>query len=106
MITSCRWFHVHWPIQFLIASPIIFAGCALGHQTTTLLESEHFQDTHQKIGLSLLILYVLQLCLGAIVHYFKFPAVFSGRRPPHSYLHVVLGLAIILLAQYQVCATP
>lgn len=102
--TSSRWFHAHWPIQFLIAGPVIFAGCALGHQTTSLLGDLHYNDPHQKIGLSLLILYVLQLSIGAFVHFFKFPSIFNGYRPPHSYFHVFFGLSIIILAQYQVCA--
>jgi len=97
-----KWFHAHWPIQFLIAGPIIFAGCALGHQTTSMLETGHFQDPHQKIGLSLLILYVVQLSIGVFVHFFKLPELFRGYRPPHSYFHVFLGLTIIILAQYQV----
>ena len=67
-LTSCRWFHAHCPIQLLITGPVIFAGWALGHQTTT--RQEHFQDPHQKIGLALLILYVLQLTIGAFVHFF------------------------------------
>lgn len=105
-LTSSRWFHAHWPIQFLIAGPVIFAGCALGHQTTSLTGDLHYGDPHQKIGLSLLILYVLQLFIGAFVHFFKFPTIFNGYRPPHSYFHVFVGLSIIILAQYQVCAAP
>ena len=105
IILLCRWFHAHWPIQFLIAGPIIFTGWALGHQTSTDLEGGHFQDPHQQMGLALLILYILQLTIGTIVHFFKFPTTFHGHRPPHSYFHVILGLAIIILAQCQVCYT-
>ena len=98
-----RWFHAHWPIQALIAGPVILAGWCLGHQTSTLLQEGHYQDPHQKIGLTLLILYVLQLTIGAFVHFFKFPTIFRDRRPPHSYFHIIFGLVIIILAQYQVC---
>ena len=104
IINRYRWFHAHWPIQFVIAFPIILAGWCLGHQTSDLLESNHYQDPHQKIGLTLLILYCLQLSIGVFVHFFKFPDIFRGYRPPHSYFHVILGLAIIILAQYQVFA--
>jgi len=97
-----KWFYAHWTFQFLIAAPVIFAGWALGHQTSSLLEAGHYIDIHQKIGLALIILYVLQLTIGALVHYFKFPTTFRGHRPPHSYFHVFFGLVIIILAQYQV----
>jgi len=97
-----KWFHAHWPIQLFIAAPIIFAGWALGKQTTAMLETPDYQDTHQKIGLCLLILFVLQLAFGAFAHFFKFSTFFHGHRAPHSYFHVAFGLIIILLAQYQV----
>jgi len=54
------------------------------------------------MGLALLILYVIQILLGAIAHFFKLPSLFRGRRPAHSYLHVLVGLAIIAAAQWQV----
>ncbi|KAH9478767.1 Cytochrome b561 and DOMON domain-containing protein [Psilocybe cubensis] len=97
-----KWFWAHWIIQFLIAGPVIFTGWALGYKTTNELETPHFTDPHQKVGLALLILYVVQMALGAIVHFFKLPSIFRGHRPPHSYLHVLVGLAIFILAQWQV----
>lgn len=106
ILTTIRWFYAHWTIQLLIAGPIIFTGWSYGHQTASLLETGHFVDTHQKIGLSLLILYVLQLTIGAFVHFFKFSTIFRGHRPPHSYFHIFFGLAIVILAQYQVCLAP
>ena len=102
-LTSCRWFHAHWVIQFLVAGPVIFAGWALGHQSSEILAQGHYLDVHQKVGLALLILYVLQLAIGVFVHAFKFPSIFRGHRAPHNYFHVVFGLAIFALAQFNVC---
>lgn len=96
-----RWWTAHWIIQFLISGPVIFAGWALGYKTTAELQQGHFQDHHEKIGLSLLCLYLAQILLGVIVHFLKFPSTFKGRAP-HNYIHILLGLAIIALAQYQV----
>jgi len=97
-----KWFYVHWIIQFLVAGPVIFVGWSLGYKTSTSLQAGHFQDRHQKIGLALIILYVLQLAIGASVHFFKFPTILRGHRAPHNYFHVFFGLAIFGLAQYNV----
>jgi hypothetical protein len=70
--------------------------------TSTELEQGHFIDPHQKIGLALLILYLVQLLVGWIVHFFKFPGLFKGHRAPHNYFHAFLGLVILILAAYQV----
>lgn len=96
-----RWWTAHWIIQFLISGPVIFAGWALGYKTTAQLQLGQFIDHHEKIGLSLLILYLTQILLGVMVHFFKFPSTFHSRAP-HNYIHILLGLAIIALAQYQV----
>jgi len=97
-----KWFWAHWIIQLLITAPIIGVGWSLGYKTTTELELGHFKDPHEQVGLALIILYAIQVVLGAIAHFFKLPTVFRGYRPPHSYLHVILGLAIFALAQWQV----
>lgn len=101
-VNSNRWFWPHWLFQFVIAAPVIFAGYARGHQLTTLLGQGHFKDPHEKMGVTLLALYIVQLLLGMFVHYAKFPKVFRGYRPPHAYLHALLGLVILILAQWQV----
>ncbi|KAG6853356.1 hypothetical protein C0991_005030 [Blastosporella zonata] len=97
-----RWWTAHWIIQLLVSAPIIFAGWAKGHQTAQTLSLGHFVDTHQKTGLALLILYVAQLLLGMFIHFYKFPSIFHGHRPPQNYLHVFLGLVIMILAAFQV----
>lgn len=97
-----RWWWAHAVIQFLVSGPIIFAGWALGYRTTDQLGLGHFIDTHEKCGLALLVLYLVQITLGAAVHFFKFPTLFRGHRAPHNYLHVLIGIAIFILAAYQV----
>ncbi|KAF9553565.1 hypothetical protein CPC08DRAFT_822235 [Agrocybe pediades] len=97
-----KWFWAHWIFQLVIAGPVLLAGWSDGYKTTSILETGHFKDPHQKMGLALLILYIIQLLLGAVAHFFKLPSLFRGRRPAHSYLHVLVGLAIIAAAQWQV----
>jgi len=97
-----RWFWGHAVMQFIISGPVIFAGWALGYRLSTELEMQTLHDPHQNIGIALLALYCTQLLLGTFIHYVKIPGLFRGYRPPQNYLHVVLGLAIIALAGYQV----
>jgi len=97
-----RWWIAHFVIQFLLAGPIIFAGWALGYQTANeLFTGPRFSDPHEKIGLALLILYLIQLFFGLFIHFVKIPF-FHGHRPPQNYFHAILGLAILALAAYQV----
>lgn len=93
---------MHLAFQLLFAGPVIYAGFAQGHDTTNMLQLPHFQDTHQRVGLALLILYVLQVVIGLVIHFFKTPSLFGGQRPPQNYIHVTLGIAILALASYQV----
>ncbi|KAJ7189428.1 hypothetical protein GGX14DRAFT_529703 [Mycena pura] len=97
-----HWFWSHAFIQLVISGPVIFYGWAQGYQVARQLELQNLNDPHHKIGIALLTLYVTQLLLGAFVHFVKLPRLFRGHRPPWSYLHVALGLAILALAAYQV----
>lgn len=81
---------------------MIFAGVAYGFQAANSLEFPMLQDPHQKIGVALIALYAIQLLLGMFIHFIKLPI--RGHRPPQNYFHVVLGLAILALAAYQVRA--
>lgn len=97
-----RWFTAHWIIQLIISGPVIFAGWSMGYNTSEQLQLGHFVDPHQKMGLTLLILYVVQVVIGALIHFVKMPSFFRGRRPPQNYFHVFLGLVIFILAESQV----
>ena len=61
-----------------------------------------WMDPHQKVGLAILILYTIQLLLGLFIHYVKIPNLGVGRRPVQNYVHVFLGLSILVLAAAQV----
>ncbi|KAL9710409.1 hypothetical protein Ac2012v2_006710 [Leucoagaricus gongylophorus] len=101
---TTKWLLPHWIIQFVIAGPIIFAGWALGYKSAQVLQPvppTHFFDTHLKCGLALLILYLIQLVLGLSAHFFKFRHQLHGHRAPHNYIHAAVGIAIFILAAYQ-----
>jgi hypothetical protein len=101
---SRRWYGAHWIIQLLISGPIIFAGWAYGSQAKDKLSvGVEISDTHTKLGVTVLVLYILQVLLGLFIHYVKFPSFARSRlhRPPQNYLHAVLGLTIFALAAYQ-----
>ncbi|KAJ7151959.1 hypothetical protein C8R46DRAFT_1121630 [Mycena filopes] len=100
-IRGPHWFWPHAIMNFFVTAPLILTGFALGYQTTTTSGLPHFTDPHQKVGLALLIMYLVQVSLGAFIHWIKFPFRFPGGRHPQNYLHAVLGLAIIALASWQ-----
>lgn len=82
---------------------MIFAGWYYGHQATKTFGTPNFTDPHEKMGLALLILYVIQLSLGLFIHYVKLRSPFgAGTRSPQNYFHVFLGLVILALAAEQV----
>ncbi|KAJ7624853.1 hypothetical protein FB45DRAFT_836929 [Roridomyces roridus] len=98
------WFWPHAIVNFVITGPMVFATFAMGYQVTTLGGEGHFVDPHQKMGLALLILYIMQVLLGTFIHYVKFPALrqgFPGGRLPQNYLHAILGLTIVLMGAWQ-----
>ncbi|KAJ6499792.1 hypothetical protein DFH09DRAFT_328824 [Mycena vulgaris] len=98
---TSSWFWPHAIMNFLVTGPLIFTGFALGYQTTTTTTMPHFTDPHQQVGLALLIMYLIQVSLGAFIHWIKFPFRFPGGRHPQNYLHVLLGLSIVALATWQ-----
>ena len=55
----------------------------------------------QRLGLVLFILYIIQVIIGNLIHFFK-PKSALRRRPPQNYFHAVLGLVIIATSFYQV----
>jgi len=98
-----RWFKGHWIIQFALAGPIIIAAFACACSAVSTAGSPGFNDTHKKVGLAIFVLYLVQISLGGFIHYIK-PKSFTvdRKRPIQNYGHAVLGLAIIVLAFYQV----
>ncbi|KAI0085035.1 hypothetical protein BDY19DRAFT_987219 [Irpex rosettiformis] len=101
---SSIWFTAHWVLQFGVAMPIIVTGFALGVHAVKLNGVQNLADTHMKWGVALFVLYWVQVCLGAIIHFFK-PAGAWLRvrgRTFQNYFHAILGLFIIGVSFYQV----
>jgi Na+/H+ antiporter NhaA len=116
---TSAWFYAHETFQLILAGPIILVGWYYGHKAADVIGDGNRSKTHrvscqfnkfqhtahfilQNIGVTLLLFYVGQLALGIIIHTFKTPRLFNGRRPPQNYFHAVLGLSILALAGYQV----
>ncbi|KAJ7587192.1 hypothetical protein C8J56DRAFT_92761 [Mycena floridula] len=97
-----QWFWAHAAIQLVISGPVIFVGWSMGYNEANKLETPHFTDPHQKMGLVLLIMYVVQILVGLFIHFVKIHTLGAGRRPMQNYFHAVLGLAILALAASQV----
>ena len=63
----------------------------------------HLNDTHKKWGVAIFVLYFFQVFLGAVVHFFKIPALArKGIRAPQNYFHAIVGILIIGVSFYQV----
>ncbi|KAI0319854.1 hypothetical protein OF83DRAFT_720091 [Amylostereum chailletii] len=98
-----RWWFAHWMINFAISAPLIFAGWAMGHKAVNEgFKPGHFNDTHKRMGLAIMILYLVQFTLGGFIHFVRMPGMFVGHRPPQNYFHAVLGLVILVLAAVQI----
>ncbi|KAH8828486.1 hypothetical protein DL96DRAFT_1799194 [Flagelloscypha sp. PMI_526] len=94
-----RWFPFHMSIQWFISGPIIVVGFALATAAVQQRGGGPLDD-HMKWGIVIFVLYLLQLGVGAFIHWVKPSA--PRRRPPQNYFHAILGLLIIALAYYQV----
>ncbi|KAI0085042.1 hypothetical protein BDY19DRAFT_1076837 [Irpex rosettiformis] len=98
------WYTAHWVLQFGVAMPVIVISFALGIQAVKLNGIQDLADAHMKWGVALFVLYWVQACLGAIIHYYK-PAGAWLRvrgRTFQNYFHAILGLFIIGISFYQV----
>ncbi|KIY46781.1 CBD9-like protein, partial [Fistulina hepatica ATCC 64428] len=95
-----EWFGVHLGLQLGFSAPVIVAGMVFGFAAVNKGEGSHFDDRHKKCGLALFILYIAQCALGLLIHWCK--SAYRTRRPPHNYLHAVVGLFILALSFYQV----
>ncbi|TFK68343.1 hypothetical protein BDN72DRAFT_683568 [Pluteus cervinus] len=93
---------LHLICQFFIAGPLIFAGFAMGYLTSKENGHHHFADLHKRIGLTLLILYLLQGVLG--ISTWRARGSVTSTRPYaiQSTVHVVLGVVVFALSAYQV----
>ncbi|KAH9062332.1 hypothetical protein EDB87DRAFT_1673828 [Lactarius vividus] len=95
-----RWFWGHSIPNFLISGPLVFAAWAMGSKAHDLTDAP--MDHHKRIGYVIFGLYIGQVVLGAFIHSIRIPLPFLGHRPPQNYIHALLGLAILAMANYQV----
>jgi len=96
---TSMWFRSHVAVQAFASLPFIVIGWGAAPWAINESQGEHFNDWHKVVGLVLLLLYLLQLCIGTLIHYMK--PIQPAPRPLQNYVHVVLGLAIITLAYFQ-----
>ncbi|KAH9060388.1 hypothetical protein EDB83DRAFT_2224358 [Lactarius deliciosus] len=95
-----RWFWGHAITNFLVSGPLVFAAWAMGSKASDLTDSP--MDHHKKIGYVIFGLYIGQVVLGTFIHYVRIPFPFLGHRPPQNYIHALLGIVILAMANYQV----
>jgi len=97
--TTARWWLAHAFLNLIVSGSLLLASWMV-------LEPElHFKtrtDIHKRVGFTIFGLYFAQCLLGLFIHYIRMPFPIFGRRPPQNYLHAIMGLAIIGLAEYQV----
>ena len=62
----------------------------------------HQDDTHKRWGVAIFVLYLMQLALGAGVHFVKVPLLTLRGRAFQNYFHALLGIFIIGASFYQV----
>jgi cytochrome b561 len=84
--------------------PLIVASFALGVAAVKNSGAEQLNDTHKQWGLTIFVLYWVQVFLGAIIHFFKprSSALRIRGRTVQNYFHAIFGLFIIGIAFYQV----
>ncbi|KAM0786890.1 hypothetical protein ACM66B_002314 [Microbotryomycetes sp. NB124-2] len=103
-LRGTAWYPFHAGLNMLSAAMIV-ACFGLGVYVTG---DDHFQDTHQRVGLALFIIFVLQVAGGLVAHNRKFIVDPNAKLPtlsnkgPIRYAHIVIGLAIVAVGWYQV----
>ncbi|KIP02587.1 hypothetical protein PHLGIDRAFT_95856 [Phlebiopsis gigantea 11061_1 CR5-6] len=96
------WFKLHWIIQWVLALPLIVTGFALGVTSVNMAGVPHQNDTHKRWGVAIFVVYIMQLALGAFIHFLKIPVLPLRGRAFQNYFHAVLGIFIIGASFYQV----
>jgi hypothetical protein len=116
ILNGFRWWFAHWILNSLIAFPLIVAGWVKGIQAGHGSPMDHHkvwqvplqipfvtQCNVQKVGTVICSLYMVQIVLGAFIHFVRIPFPLLVRRPLSNYAHALLGLVILAMSAYQVC---
>ncbi|KAJ6526672.1 hypothetical protein B0H19DRAFT_544248 [Mycena capillaripes] len=92
------WYTAHWIVQ-LTAGLFIITGVSLGFLADHELGGSPW-DNHKRTGIVLLVLYIAQCVIGAVIHFVKPKG--GTRRPIQNYFHAILGLSVLVLGMYQI----
>ena len=86
------WFPVHAALNGLLGMGLVVAAFAIARIN---FSDDGFMSTHNKLGLTLLILVLVQVVIGSVVHWWKGPGPTIERRGVLNVLHLVLGWAVV-----------
>lgn len=95
--TMFNWFPAHRAIQS-IAFLFIFIAFFLAIAAVTYDDNIHFKQTHNQLGLAMVILLIVQVALGAAAHGMRSK---TGKRYI-GFAHIPLGLILFGLSPYQI----
>ena len=115
--TVLRWWLAHWVLNGFVSFPLIIISWVKGVNASGNGPMDHHQVSKfcfvvgpiydsvcrvQKIGTIIFTLYIVQIFLGAFVHFIRIPFPLIVHRPLSNYVHALLGLTIIVMSAYQV----
>ncbi|KAH9975367.1 hypothetical protein BGW80DRAFT_1169461 [Lactifluus volemus] len=98
---TTKWWIAHWVFNGFVAFPLIIASWVKAVKASG---TGGPLDHHQKIGTIIFCLYIIQIIIGAFVHFVRIPFPLILHRPLSNYVHALLGLTIIAMSAYQVCS--
>jgi len=98
---TTKWWFVHSLLSGFIPGSLIIASWVKAHQISG--ETPRRASAHTRIGFVIFGLSITQIVLGLFIHFVPVkPFLFGGSRPPQNYIHPLLGLTIVGLAEYQI----
>lgn len=93
---TSKWFVGHRGIQYF-AVCLIIIGLALGISFIQMTGRPHLVNTHEKLGIAIFVLVIVQVLLGELAHYIN---VKKSMRT--GYVHAPLGILLFALAIWQI----
>jgi peptidoglycan/LPS O-acetylase OafA/YrhL len=118
ILTALRWWLAHWILNGFVSFPLVIASWIKGANASGSGPMNHHKvgkvysvicpvsdsaRPMQKIGTIVFSLYIVQIVLGAFVHFIRIPFPLIVNRPLSNYVHALLGLTILAMSAYQVC---
>jgi Eukaryotic cytochrome b561 len=93
------WIQIHLLLQTILTLGLTVAAIGVAIVAVQFQGTPHFADGHMVLGVVLLVLLVIQLNLGAIIHYLFNPN--RTKRPIRNIAHMGLGIILFLLGFVQ-----